>query len=190
VVFNAITQGRGGHRTRLKHPRQIEGARWSIYGGRALIIWLLHASRCCGAKCRGARFRRRVQSVACGWYATANSDREIYPARIWGGSLVATLTGRGVPTPFEGGWSGPTAEDFSGLDIGTGAGPAFKTAIEAANFRSPRRSQARAPAIAGASHVDAAAEASRKMGFAPAASMRIAQRLYEGMNSGGRPPVH
>src|SRR6202021_25315 len=101
--------------------------------------------------------------------------------------LVATLT-----TPrgeaFEARLVGADGKKIQRLDIGTGAeAEDFKKAIEAANFTvstveaKPARRNPGPPFTTSTLQQ----EASRKHGFAPAHTMRIAQRLYEGIDIGG-----
>jgi DNA topoisomerase I len=100
---------------------------------------------------------------------------------------VATLT-----TPrgdaFEARLVGADGKKIQRLDIGSGAeAEELKKAIEAANFTvltveaKPARRNPQAPFTTSTLQQ----EASRKLGFAPAHTMRIAQRLYEGIDIGG-----
>src|SRR5258706_368916 len=137
-------------------------------------------------KLPGARSAGRVQSVA--WRLVCDREREIekfVPREYW--SLVATLT-----TPrgeaFEARLVGADGKKIKRLDIGTGAeAEDFKKAIEAASFivstveAKPARRNPQAPFTTSTLQQ----EASRKLGFAPAHTMRIAQRLYEGIDIGG-----
>ncbi len=100
---------------------------------------------------------------------------------------MATLT-----TPrgeaFEARLVGADGKKIQRLDIGSGAeAEDFKQAIEAATFTvstveaKPARRNPQAPFTTSTLQQ----EASRKLGFAPAHTMRIAQRLYEGIDIGG-----
>ena len=90
---------------------------------------------------------------------------------------------------FEARLVGADGKKIQRLDIGTGAeAEAFKTAIEAAAFQrcttveaKPARRNPQAPFTTSTLQQ----EASRKLGFAPAHTMRVAQRLYEGIDIGG-----
>lgn len=89
---------------------------------------------------------------------------------------------------FEARLVGADGKKIQRLDIGTGAeAEDFKKAIEAANFRvatveaKPARRNPYAPFTTSTLQQ----EASRKLGFAPAHTMRVAQRLYEGVDIGG-----
>jgi DNA topoisomerase-1 len=127
-----------------------------------------------------------VQSVAL----RLVSDRELeiekfIPREYW--SLVAALT-----TPrgeaFEARLVGADGEKIQRLDIGSGAqAEAFKQALESAAFTvtsveaKPTKRNPYPPFTTSTLQQ----EASRKFGFAPAHTMRIAQRLYEGIDIGG-----
>ncbi|MEY9361423.1 DNA topoisomerase-1 [Bradyrhizobium yuanmingense] len=83
---------------------------------------------------------------------------------------------------------GADGKKIQRLDIGTGAeAEDFKKALEAATYAvtavdaKPARRNPQAPFTTSTLQQ----EASRKYGFAPAHTMRIAQRLYEGIDIGG-----
>ena len=89
---------------------------------------------------------------------------------------------------FEARLVGADGKKIQRLDIGTGAeAEDFKKALEAANFTvttveaKPARRNPQSPFTTSTLQQ----EASRKLGFAPAHTMRIAQRLYEGIDIGG-----
>ena len=127
-----------------------------------------------------------MQSVALRLVCDRELEIEKFiPREYW--SLVATLT-----TPrgdaFEARLVGADGKKIQRLDIGTGAeAEDFRQAIEAANFTvstveaKPARRNPQAPFTTSTLQQ----EASRKLGFAPAHTMRIAQRLYEGIDIGG-----
>ncbi len=84
--------------------------------------------------------------------------------------------------------SAPTARKIQRLDIGTGTeAEQFKRDLEAAQFSvasveaKPAKRNPPPPFTTSTMQQ----EASRKLGFAPAHTMRIAQRLYEGIDIGG-----
>jgi DNA topoisomerase-1 len=127
-----------------------------------------------------------VQSVALRLVCDRELEIEKFvPREYW--SLVATLT-----TPrgdaFEARLVGADGKKIQRLDIGSGAeAEDFRRAIEAASFTvttvdaKPARRNPQAPFTTSTLQQ----EASRKLGFAPAHTMRIAQRLYEGIDIGG-----
>jgi len=102
-------------------------------------------------------------------------------------SLVATLATPRTET-FEARLVGADGQKIQRLDIGTGAeAEAFKQALETAAFTvanveaRPAKRNPYPPFTTSTLQQ----EASRKLGFAPAHTMRVAQRLYEGIDIGG-----
>jgi DNA topoisomerase-1 len=186
VVFNAITKQ--SVTEAMKNPRQIDGALVDAYMARRALDYLVGftLSPVLWRKLPGARSAGRVQSVALRLVCDRELEIEKFiPREYW--SLVATLT-----TPrgdaFEARLVGADGKKLQRLDIGTGAeAEDFKKAIEAANFTvstveaKPARRNPQAPFTTSTLQQ----EASRKLGFAPAHTMRIAQRLYEGIDIGG-----
>ena len=137
-------------------------------------------------KLPGARSAGRVQSVALRLVCDRELEIEKFvPREYW--SLVATLaTPRG--DEFEARLVGADGQKIQRLDIGSGAeAEAFKRALESAAFTvanveaKPARRNPPPPFTTSTLQQ----EASRKLGFAPAHTMRIAQRLYEGIDIGG-----
>src|SRR5436853_2243453 len=186
VVFNAITKQAVGEA--MKHPRQIDGALVDAYLARRALDYLVGftLSPVLWRKLPGAGSAGRVQSVALRLVCDRELVIEKFVTReYW--SLVATLaTPRG--DTFEARLVGADGKKIQRLDIGTGAeAEAFKRALETAAF-----SAASIEAKPGKRHPHPPfttstlqQEASRKFGFAPAHTMRVAQRLYEGVDVGG-----
>src|SRR5438477_787123 len=186
VVFNAITKQAVSEA--MRHPRQIDGALVDAYMARRALDYLVGftLSPVLWRKLPGARSAGRVQSVALRLVCDRELEIEKFvPREYW--SLVATLT-----TPrgeaFEARLVGADGKKIQRLDIGSGAeAEDFKRAIEAASFTvttveaRPARRNPQAPFTTSTLQQ----EASRKLGFAPAHTMRIAQRLYEGIDIGG-----
>lgn len=186
VVFNAITKQ--SVTDAMKQPRQIDGALVDAYMARRALDYLVGftLSPVLWRKLPGARSAGRVQSVALRLVCDRETEIEKFvPREYW--SLIATLaTPRGET--FEARLVGADGRKIQRLDIGTGAeAEDFKKAIEAANFRvatveaKPARRNPYAPFTTSTLQQ----EASRKLGFAPAHTMRVAQRLYEGVDIGG-----
>jgi DNA topoisomerase-1 len=186
VVFNAITKQ--AITDAMKNPRQIDGALVDAYMARRALDYLVGftLSPVLWRKLPGARSAGRVQSVALRLVCDRELEIEKFvPREYW--SLVATLlTPRG--DAFEARLVGADGKKIQRLDIGSGAeAEDFKKAIEAANFTvttvdaKPARRNPQAPFTTSTLQQ----EASRKLGFAPAHTMRIAQRLYEGIDIGG-----
>ncbi|HAP09305.1 MAG TPA: type I DNA topoisomerase, partial [Afipia sp.] len=186
VVFNAITKQ--AVTEAMKNPRQIDGALVDAYLARRALDYLVGftLSPVLWRKLPGARSAGRVQSVALRLVCDRELEIEKFvPREYW--SLLATLaTPRGES--FEARLVGADGKKIQRLDIGSGAeAEDFKKALEAANFNvttveaKPARRNPQSPFTTSTLQQ----EASRKLGFAPAHTMRIAQRLYEGIDIGG-----
>ncbi|MGZ6218363.1 MAG: type I DNA topoisomerase, partial [Vulcanimicrobiaceae bacterium] len=186
VVFNAITKQ--SVTEAMKHPRQIDGALVDAYLARRALDYLVGftLSPVLWRKLPGARSAGRVQSVALRLVCDRELEIEKFVAReFW--SIVATLaTPRGET--FEARLVGADGKKIQRLDVGTGVeANDLKNALESANFRvttvesKPGKRHPYAPFTTSTLQQ----EASRKFGFAPAHTMRIAQRLYEGIDIGG-----
>jgi DNA topoisomerase I len=186
VVFNAITKQ--AITDAMKHPRQIDGALVDAYMARRALDYLVGftLSPVLWRKLPGARSAGRVQSVALRLVCDRELEIEKFvPREYW--SLVATLTTPRGET-FEARLVGADGKKIQRLDIGTGKeAEDFKKALETATFTvtsveaKPARRNPQAPFTTSTLQQ----EASRKLGFAPAHTMRIAQRLYEGIDIGG-----
>jgi DNA topoisomerase-1 len=186
VVFNAITKQ--AVLDAMKHPRGIDGALVDAYLARRALDYLVGftLSPVLWRKLPGARSAGRVQSVALRLVCDRELEIEKFvPREYW--SLIATLaTPRGEE--FEARLVGADGRKVQRLDIGTGAeAEAFKRALETAAFAvanveaKPARRNPPPPFTTSTLQQ----EASRKLGFAPAHTMRIAQRLYEGVDIEG-----
>ncbi len=186
VVFNAITKQ--AVTEAMKHPRDIDHALVDAYLARRALDYLVGftLSPVLWRKLPGARSAGRVQSVALRLVCDRELEIEKFVAReYW--SLVATLA-----TPreesFEARLVGADGQRIQRLDIGSGAeAEAFRQALETAAFAvvsvdaRPGRRNPYPPFTTSTLQQ----EASRKLGFAPAHTMRIAQRLYEGASIHG-----
>src|SRR5580698_10637934 len=186
VVFNAITKQ--SVTEAMKHPRQIDGALVDAYMARRALDYLVGftLSPVLWRKLPGARSAGRVQSVALRLVADRELEIEKFVRQeYW--SLVATLATPRDET-FEARLVGADGQKLQRLDIGSGAeAEAFKQALETAAFTvasveaKPVKRHPYAPFTTSTLQQDA----SRKLGFAPAHTMRVAQRLYEGVDIGG-----
>src|SRR6266550_3592032 len=186
VVFNAITKQAVADA--MLHPRAIDGALVDAYRARRALDYLVGftLSPVLWRKLPGARSAGRVQSVALRLVCDRELEIEKFVTReYW--SLVATLATPRADT-FEARLVGADGEKIQRLDIGSGAeAEAFKQALETAAFTvsnveaKPARRNPYPPFTTSTLQQ----EASRKLGFAPAHTMRIAQRLYEGVDIGG-----
>ena len=186
VVFNAITKQ--AVTEAMRQPRQIDQALVDAYLARRALDYLVGftLSPVLWRKLPGARSAGRVQSVALRLVC----DRELEIERFvrqeyW--SIVATLATPRNET-FEARLVGADGKKLQRLDIGSGAeAEAFKRALETAAFSvasveaKPVKRHPQPPFATSTLQQ----EASRKLGFAPAHTMRVAQRLYEGVDIGG-----
>ena len=186
VVFNAITKQ--AVTEAMANPRQIDGALVDAYMARRALDYLVGftLSPVLWRKLPGARSAGRVQSVALRLVCDREMEIEKFVPREYWSLLTTLLTPRGEA--FEARLIGADGKKIQRLDIGTGAeAEDFKKAIEAAAFSvstveaKPARRNPQAPFTTSTLQQ----EASRKLGFAPAHTMRVAQRLYEGIDIGG-----
>src|SRR4051795_11629417 len=186
VVFNAITKQ--AVVDAMNNPRAIDGALVDAYLARRALDYLVGftLSPVLWRKLPGARSAGRVQSVALSLVADRELEIEKFVAReYW--SLIATLA-----TPrndiFEAWLVGADGKKIQRLDVGSGAeAEQFKHRVDTAQFSvisveaKPARRNPPPPFTTSTMQQ----EASRKLGFAPAHTMRVAQRLYEGIDIGG-----
>jgi DNA topoisomerase-1 len=186
VVFNAITKQAVADA--MKHPRQIDGALVNAYLARRALDYLVGftLSPVLWRKLPGARSAGRVQSVALRLVCDRELEIEKFVTReYW--SLVANLATPRNET-FQARLVGADGTKIHRLDIGSGQqAEDFKRALEQAAFSvsaveaKPAKRHPYAPFMTSTLQQ----EASRKFGFAPAHTMRLAQRLYEGIDLGG-----
>src|SRR3989454_7073264 len=186
VVFNAITKQAVSEA--MKHPRQIDGALVDAYLARRALDYLVGftLSPVLWRKLPGARSAGRVQSVALRLVCDRELEIEKFVAReYW--SLAAVLATPRDET-FEARLVGADGQKIQRLDIGSGAeAEAFKRDLEQAGFAvaSVEAKPAKRHPYPPFTTSTLQQEASRKFGFAPAVTMRLAQRLYEGAEIGG-----
>src|ERR687897_2981259 len=186
VVFNAITKQ--AVTDAMKHPRKIDGALVDAYMARRALDYLVGftLSPVLWRKLPGARSAGRVQSVALRLVSDRELEIEKFVAReYW--SLVAQLATPRNET-FEARLVGADGQKIQRLDIGSGKDAEdFKKALELATFTvasveaKPAKRHPSPPFTTSTLQQ----EASRKLGMAPAQTMRVAQRLYEGVDIGG-----
>ena len=197
----ARAQGADGRARRVQRHHQAGGARgdeasarastarWStpIWRAARSTIWSASRSRrCCGASCRARARPAACSRWRCGWSATASS-RSRNSSRANTGRWSRRWRRRAAKRSRRG-WSAPTARKSSGSTSARAPRPR----------RSSRRWRPRRFTVATVEAKPAKRnppppfttstlqqEASRKLGFAPAHTMRIAQRLYEGVEIGG-----
>lgn len=186
VTFNAVTKEAVQHA--LANPRRIDQALVDAYLARRALDYLVGftLSPVLWRKLPGARSAGRVQSVALRLVCDREREIEAFRAReYW--SLIATLA-TGTGATFDARLSGADGKKITRLDIGTGEEAAvFKAALESAAFSvaeveaKPVKRHPYPPFQTSTLQQ----EASRKLGMAPARTMQLAQRLYEGVDIGG-----
>src|SRR6187401_2092248 len=186
VVFNAITKQAVSEA--MKHPRQIDGALVDAYMARRALDYLVGftLSPVLWRKLPGARSAGRVQSVALRLVCDRELEIEKFVAKEYWSILAKLATPRN--DVFEARLVGADGKKIQRLDIGSGAeAEAFTRDLENATFTvaaveaKPFRRNPPPPFTTSTMQQ----EASRKLGFAPAVTMRMAQRLYEGIEIDG-----
>jgi DNA topoisomerase I len=186
VVFNAITKD--AVLEAMQHPREIDEALVDSYLARRALDYLVgfNLSPVLWRKLPGARSAGRVQSVALRLVCDRELEIESFVSREYWSLLAHLKTKDGAP--FVARLVGADGKKIARLDIGSGAdAEAFKRALQGATFQvanieaRPAKRHPAAPFTTSTLQQ----EASRKLGFAPARTMQIAQRLYEGVDVGG-----
>ncbi len=186
VVFNAIT--RAAVLEAMRNPREIDEALVDAYLARRALDYLVgfNLSPVLWRKLPGARSAGRVQSVALRLVCDRELEIEAFvPREYW--SIVAHLR-TAADAPFTARLVGADGKKITRLDIGAGAeAESFKAALDNAAFKvaeieaRPAKRHPAAPFTTSTLQQ----EASRKLGFAPARTMQLAQRLYEGADIDG-----
>jgi DNA topoisomerase-1 len=186
VVFNAITKQSVSEA--MKNPRKIDDALVDAYRARRALDYLFGftLSPVLWRKLPGARSAGRVQSVALRLVCDRELEIEKFVAREYWSILARLATPRNEV--FEARLVGADGQKIQRLDIGSGAeAEAFTRDLENATFTvaaveaKPARRNPPPPFTTSTMQQ----EASRKLGFAPAVTMRLAQRLYEGVDIAG-----
>src|SRR3984893_13991535 len=186
VVFNAITKQ--AVQEAMANPRAIDAALVDAYLARRALDYLVGftLSPVLWRKLPGARSAGRVQSVALRLVCDREREIELFqPAEYW--SIAAELaTPRGET--FEARLVGAQGRKIQRLDVKSAEeAQDLKTVLEGATFQvalveaKPAKRHPYAPFATSTLQQ----EASRKLGFAPAITMRLAQRLYEGADING-----
>jgi DNA topoisomerase-1 len=179
VVFNAIT--RDAITEAMRNPRDIDEPLVDAYLARRALDYLVGftLSPVLWRKLPGSRSAGRVQSVALRVVCDRESEIEKFrPQEYW--SIGARLNEKG--RSFEARLYSVDGKKTDKLDVGTGQeAEALKAAIEAGTFsvsavdKKPTKRNPYAPFSTSSLQQDA----SSRLGFAPARTMQIAQRLYE-----------
>ena len=188
VVFNAVTKD--AVQEAMRNPREIDEALVDAYRARRALDYLVgfNLSPVLWRKLPGARSAGRVQSVALRLVCDRELEIERFVAReYW--SIVAHLQTE-AGAAFSARLVGADGKKITRLDIGSGdEARAFEAALENAKFSvasiesKPVKRHPWPPFTTSTLQQ----EASRKLGLAPARTMQIAQRLYEGVDVGDGP---
>ncbi|THD50099.1 MAG: type I DNA topoisomerase [Bradyrhizobium sp.] len=185
VVFNAVTKDAVAEA--MRHPREIDEALVDAYLARRALDFLVgfNLSPVLWRKLPGARSAGRVQSVALRIVCDRELEIEKFVAREYWSILAHLETKAGAG--FSARLVGADGKKINRLDVGSGAeAEAFKVALETAAFSvaevesKPLKRHPYPPFTTSTLQQ----EASRKLGLAPARTMQIAQRLYEGVDVG------
>src|SRR6056297_734528 len=186
VVFNAITKS--AVTEAMANPREVDRDLVEAYLARRALDYLVgfNLSPVLWRKLPGSRSAGRVQSVALRLVCDREREIETFvPREYW--SLVATLSTQDE-AQFEARLVGADGKKITRLDNGTSEeAKAFKRDLDIASFNvakveaKPAKRHPQPPFTTSTLQQ----EASRKLGMAPAQTMRIAQRLYEGTEIGG-----
>jgi len=186
VTFNAITKD--AVLDAMAHPREVDQALVDAYLARRALDYLVgfRLSPVLWRKLPGARSAGRVQSVALRLVCEREREIDTFITREYWSltAKLATLAGQ----DFEARLAGANGKKITRLDIGTGAeAEAFKRDLDAAKFTvaSVESKPAKRHPYPPFTTSTLQQEASRKLGMAPARTMQLAQRLYEGVDIGG-----
>ncbi|MDE1567715.1 type I DNA topoisomerase [Aquabacter sediminis] len=186
VVFNAITKQ--AVLDAMKAPRAVDVALVDAYLARRALDYLVGftLSPVLWRKLPGARSAGRVQSVALRLVCDREREIETFVAREYWSILAQLATPRG--DAFEARLSGADGKKITRLSVGTAEeAAAFRADLERAAFtvRSVEAKPVKRHPQPPFTTSTLQQEASRKLGLAPARTMQIAQRLYEGVDVGG-----
>jgi DNA topoisomerase-1 len=186
VVFHEVTKG--AVLDALQNPRELDHGLIDAYLARRALDYLVgfNLSPVLWRKLPGSRSAGRVQSVALRLIAERESEIEVFKAReYWTIEALfrtagdASLTAR--LTHLDG-------EKLGNFGIGDeAAATAATAAVRAASFRVAtieRKTVRRNPQPPFTTST-LQQEASRKLGFSASRTMRVAQKLYEGLDIGG-----
>lgn len=186
VVFNAITKD--AVMEAMRNPRQIDQPLVDAYLARRALDYLVgfNLSPVLWRKLPGARSAGRVQSVALRILSDRELEIEKFVKREYWSILAHLKTKDGAG--FTARLVGADGQKITRLDVGTEAeAAAFRASLDKAKFtvQSVEAKPAKRHPYPPFTTSTLQQEASRKLGFAPAHTMRLAQRLYEGVDIGG-----
>jgi DNA topoisomerase I len=186
VAFNAVTKS--AVLEAVSHPREIDAALVEAYFARRALDYLVgfKLSPVLWRKLPGARSAGRVQSVVLRLVCDREFEIEKFvPQEYW--SIAAHLKTKNG-TPFVARLAGADGQKISRLDVGSATeAEGLRSALESSRFTvaniEAKSAKRHPPPPFTTSTLQQ--EASRKLGFAPARTMQLAQRLYEGADING-----
>ena len=186
VVFNAIT--RQAVQEAMRNPRQIDAALVEAYLARRALDYLVgfSLSPVLWRKLPGARSAGRVQSVALRLVCDRELEIESFRRQEYWTIEATFRTGNGEE--FRARLNAIDGTRLGKLDIADGtAARAIEAALGGAAFSvaSVDSRPAKRHPVAPFTTSTLQQEASRKLGFAAARTMQVAQRLYEGVEIDG-----
>jgi DNA topoisomerase-1 len=186
VTFNAITKD--AVQTAMANPRQVDQALVDAYLARRALDYLVGftLSPVLWRKLPGSRSAGRVQSVALRLVCEREKEIESFkPQEYWSvGALLKTAQGADIDTRLV----GADGKKITRLDITNGEqAEDYRQSLDVSAFRitnieaKPAKRHPQPPFTTSTLQQ----EASRKLGIAPAITMRIAQKIYEGIDIKG-----
>jgi DNA topoisomerase-1 len=186
VVFNAIT--RQAVQEAMRNPRQIDAALVEAYLARRALDYLVgfSLSPVLWRKLPGARSAGRVQSVALRLVCDRELEIESFRRQEYWTIEATFRTGRG--DEFKARLNAMDGTRLGKLDIADETSArAIESALAGAAFTvgSVESRPAKRHPAAPFTTSTLQQEASRKLGFAAARTMQVAQRLYEGVEIDG-----
>jgi DNA topoisomerase-1 len=186
VAFNAVTKS--AILEAIGNPRAIDAALVDAYFARRALDYLVgfKLSPVLWRKLPGARSAGRVQSVVLRLVCDRELEIEKFVAREYWSITAYLRTQAGAP--FTARLVGADGQKIARLDVGSAEeAEVFRAALEAAKFTVARieakPAKRHPPPPFTTSTLQQ--EASRKLGFAPARTMQLAQKLYEGADIDG-----
>jgi DNA topoisomerase-1 len=182
VVFNEITKS--AVLEAMRHPRPLDSELVDAYLARRALDYLVGftLSPVLWRKLPGSRSAGRVQSVALRIICERESEIEAFRAQEYWSVRAAFLTPKGEEVTAQ--LTHLAGEKLDKLTLSDeGAASTAVRAIEAGAFsvHSVERGRVRRNPAAPFTTSTLQQEASRKLGFGATRTMRIAQRLYEGV---------
>ena len=186
VVFNEIT--RGAILDAFERPRDLDEELISAYLARRALDYLVGftLSPVLWRKLPGSRSAGRVQSVALRLVCDRETEIEAFRAQeYWTVKGLFRSEGGGTFTAQLTHLDGRKLDKFTLGDASAAAGAVAAAEARAYVIGKVERKETRRHPAPPFITSTLQQEASRKLGFSATATMRIAQRLYEGVNIGG-----